>query len=126
MSKTRLVLRALYELARYDVVVRLRGSGYILQRLRRQSTAVSPAGAESQQMISEAILVAGCFYYKPVLCLQRAACTVRMLRTHGIAARLTIGYRPAPFFSHAWVEVDGCVVYGSAAYQQRLQVLHAV
>src|ERR1041384_5341892 len=65
-----------------------------------------------------------CFYWKPVLCLQRAVCTVRLLRRHGIFARLVIGYRPSPFFSHAWVEVDGRVVYGSPAYQKRLKPLH--
>src|SRR5215813_13721417 len=50
-------------------------------------------------------------------------CTVRLLRKHGVHARLVIGYRPSPFFSHAWVEVDGRVVYGSPAYQKRLQPL---
>jgi len=55
--------------------------------------------------------------------LQRSVCTVRMLRKYGIDARLVIGYRPSPFFSHAWVEVNGRVVYGSTAYQQRLQSL---
>jgi hypothetical protein len=37
---------------------------------------------------------------------------------------VAIGYRPAPFFSHAWAELDGRVVYGSPAYRQRLQLLH--
>jgi hypothetical protein len=46
-----------------------------------------------------------------------------LLRQYGIYARLAIGYRPSPFFSHAWVEVNGRVVYGSAAYQKRLQSL---
>ncbi|HEX2267923.1 MAG TPA: lasso peptide biosynthesis B2 protein, partial [Pyrinomonadaceae bacterium] len=74
--------------------------------------------------ICDAVLLATCFCWKPVLCLQRAVCTVRMLRKHGINARLVIGYRPSPFFSHAWVEVDGRVVYGSVAYQKRLMPLH--
>jgi len=34
-----------------------------------------------------------------------------------------IGYRAAPFFSHAWVEVAGRVVNDSPIYQMRLQVL---
>ena len=123
MTRVWLILRALFELARYDAIVRLRGSGCVLQQLRRQSVTGRAAEPEA---ISDAVLFATCLYWKPVLCLQRAACTVRMLRRHGVNGRLMIGYRPAPFFSHAWVEVDGRVVYGSAAYQQRLQVLHAV
>jgi len=124
-----LVLRALYDLARYEVVISLGGSGRILRQLRQQSIAARPinhelANHELERAICDAILLATCFYWKPVLCLQRAVCTVRLLRRHGIVARLVIGYRPSPFFSHAWVEVDGRVVYGSPAYQQRLLPLH--
>ena len=124
MKKVRLVFRALYEIARYEVVLALLGSGRILSQLRRLSTSAKPTSAESEKKISDAVLLATCFYWKPVLCLQRAVCTVRLLRRHGIHARLVIGYRPSPFFSHAWVEVDGRVVYGSAAYQKRLMPLH--
>ena len=124
MKKVRLVFRALYEIARYEVVLSLLGSGRILSQLRGQYVSTRPANAELEKLISDAVLLATCFYWKPVLCLQRAVCTVRLLRRHGIYARLVIGYRPSPFFSHAWVEVDGRVVYGSAAYQTRLLPLH--
>ena len=124
MKKTELLIRALYELARYEVVLSLLGSGRILSQLRSQSIAIQSSGAELEKTICDAVLLATCFYWKPVLCLQRAVCTVRLLRRHGIYARLVVGYRPSPFFSHAWVEVDGRVVYGSAAYQKRLMPLH--
>lgn len=119
-----LVLSALYELARYEAVLALCGSGRILQQLRAQS--VTAAVSDREQLICDAVLLATCFYWKPVLCLQRAVCTVLVLRRYGIVARLVIGYRPSPFFSHAWVEVDGRVVYGSPAYQKRLQPLHVI
>lgn len=119
-----LVLRAMYEIVRYEVVLSLLGSGRILSQLRRQFISAQPGTADLEKVICDAVLLATCFYWKPVLCLQRAVCTVRLLRRHGIHARLVIGYRPSPFFSHAWVEVDGRVVYGSAAYQQRLLRLH--
>jgi Transglutaminase-like superfamily len=124
MKKTRLLIRALYELIRYEVVLALLGSGRILSQLRRQSTSIQSINDELEKTICDAVLLATCFYFKPVLCLQRAVCTVRLLRRHGINARLVIGYRPSPFFSHAWVEVDGRVVYGSSAYQKRLLPLH--
>src|ERR1700754_1703947 len=126
MKKICLVIRALYELARYETIVSWRGSGRVLQQLQRQSTKAQPAGRELEKAVCDAVLLATCFYFKPVLCLQRAVCTVRLLRRHGIVARLVIGYRPAPFFSHAWVEVGGRVVYGSPAYQKRLRPLHVV
>ena len=126
MKKIRLVFRALYEIARYEVVLSLLGSGRILSQLKRQSISIQSGSAELEKTICEAVLLATCFYWKPVLCLQRAVCTVRLLRRHGIRARLVIGYRPSPFFSHAWVEVDGRVLYGSAAYQKRLLPLHVI
>src|SRR5215467_10787803 len=123
-KRMRLVCSALYELARYELILALCDSGRILQQLRRQS--IVPRTTDQEQTICDAVLIATCFYFKPVLCLQRAVCTFRLLRRYGIVARLVIGYRPSPFFSHAWVEVNGRVVYGSAAYQKRLQPLHVV
>ena len=126
MKEFSLLLTAFYEIVRYEVVLSLLGSGQILSQLKRQSITAKTAGAELEKAICDAVLLATCFHWKPVLCLQRAVCTVRLLRRHGIHARLVIGYRPTPFFSHAWVEVDGRVVYGSAAYQKRLTPLHVV
>jgi hypothetical protein len=123
---TRLVLRALWELARYDAIITLRGFGSVQRQLKRQSAAAKTTSPELKQALCDAVLLATCLYWKPVLCLQRSVCAVRLLRTYGIAAKLVIGYRPAPFFSHAWVEVDGRVVNGSSAYQSRLRVLCTV
>jgi hypothetical protein len=118
-----LVFTALCEITRYELIVSSRGIGCILRQLRQQRVSQKPCTEALQQAICEAVLLATCFYWKPVLCLQRSVCTVRLLRKYGIDARLVIGYRPSPFFSHAWVEVNGRVVYGSAAYQKRLQSL---
>ena len=123
MKRAWLIFRAFYEVARYEVIVSLLGSGHILSQLKRQSIAEKPTSRELEQAICDAVLLATCFYWKPVLCLQRSVCTVRLLRRHGIVARLVIGYRPSPFFSHAWVEIDGRVAYGSPAYQKRLRLL---
>ena len=121
-----LVTRAFYEVLRYELMLCLRGSGSILSGLSRQVVATKLADPEMEQAICDAVLLATCLYWKPVLCLQRSVCAVRLLRKYGANARLMIGYRPAPFFSHAWVEVDGRVVDGSTGYQKRLMLLHAI
>jgi hypothetical protein len=121
-----LVLRALWGLALYDATNALLGFSYIQRRLKRQCPVTKAVDPERRQAVCNAVLLATCFYWKPVLCLQRSVCAVRMLRKYGVAAKLVIGYRPAPFFSHAWVEVDGRVVNGSAAYQSRMRVLCTV
>ena len=119
-----LVFIALYELVRYDVITALRGPANIHRRLSRQPSNPIPTSHELVQSTCEAVHLAACLYWKPVLCLQRSVSLVRLLRKQGVVARLVIGYRTAPFFSHAWVEVDGRIVNDSPTYQERLQVLY--
>ena len=126
MRRIWLLFSALWEILRYEMIVSLRGSGPILRQLRGQSVKAEPVSGDLERAICDAVLLATCLYWKPVLCLQRAVSTVRLLRRYGIGGRLVIGYRPSPFFSHAWVEVDGRVVYGSAAYQTRLRQLQVI
>ena len=128
MKRTRfawLVIRALSELIRYDVIhstlrvdLRPQPTGPI-DRTRSPST-------EWETAVCDAVVLACCLYWKPVLCLQRSVCAWRLLRARGVHARVVIGYRPVPFFSHAWVEVDGHVVNDSPVYQRRLTVLHTI
>ena len=124
MNYAWLVFRALYELARYEGIVALRGFGCVQRQLSRQSVVGTPTSHDLERSICDAVLLATCLYWKPVLCLQRSVCAVRLLRKHGVAARLVVGYRPVPFFSHAWAEVDGRVVNSSPVYKQRLLPLY--
>lgn len=121
-----LTARALWELARYDLVNATLG----FKRMHRQLAAQRPrkraCPAETEKLILDAVSLAGCLYYKPILCLQRSVVAARLLRKAGVEARLTIGYRAAPFLSHAWVEVNGRVVNDSQAYKERLRVLCSV
>ena len=118
-----LVFSALYELARYDVISALRDSANI-RGLDPQPITAELSNHEVVQTICNAVSLAACLYWKPVLCLQRSVCIVQLLRKHDVAACLVIGYRPVPFFSHAWVEVNGRIVNDSPTYRERLQVLY--
>jgi Transglutaminase-like superfamily len=126
MRTTCLVLQSLLELMHYEITLAMHGSGKILEQVHGQPTAAKKSGEEWERTVSEAVEIATCLYFKPVLCLQRSVCAVRMLRRRGVPARLVIGYRPAPFFSHAWVDVAGRVTNGSQAYPERLRVLHVI
>jgi hypothetical protein len=121
-----LVVRALYELIRYDTMHALCGFGRIRARLITQTPKAPDADADCERAACAAVLLATCLYWKRVLCLQRAVCTTRILRSRGVAARLVIGYREQPFFSHAWVEVGSRVVNDSPVYRTRLRVLDAM
>ena len=117
----RFVLEALLELLRYDVVHTLLKRPVLRLPAPKSFATADP---ELQPTVCDAVLTATCVYWKPVLCLQHAVCVVRLLRARGVGARLIIGYRVEPFFSHAWVEVEGRVVNDSPAYQSQLHVLH--
>ena len=119
-----LVVRAWYELARFDLLGALSaGSTLHLRRIGARDQK-APDG-ERTSTVCNAVAIATCLYWKPVMCLQRSVCAARLLRARGVPARLVIGYRPDPFFSHAWVEVDDCVVNDSPIYRQRLFVLYS-
>ena len=124
LRKTFLVFRALCELVRYDAVVSIGGVRHTLRQwMTCQDVSQNSSGGKLEQDICDGVLLAMCFHWKPVLCLQRSVCTARLLRRHGIDARVVIGYRSLPFLFHDWVEVDGRVVYGSPAYQRHLRPL---
>lgn len=63
------------------------------------------------------------WYVKRAACLQRSVIAAWLLRSHGVEAELVIGYRPLPFESHAWVEVDGAIVNDRPQYQKAFTVL---
>jgi len=121
---TLLVLRALWELLRYDLIHSALGFRQTYRQIERKrvNTNASPSAATREQ-VCEAVSLAVCFYWKSVYCLQRSAVTARLLRASGVDARVVIGYRPSPFFSHAWVEVNGRVVNDSQSYKERMHVL---
>jgi hypothetical protein len=89
----RLGFRRLYKAV---AKVRLRNSGYRENALRLVRFAVRDACV---------------LYYKNVQCLQRSAVVTRMLRRRGLPAQLVIGFQPQPAEFHAWVELDGSVVW---------------
>ena len=125
-----LYARVLWELIRYDLLFKCRG----LHGVRQVGQALSPANmrgrsasgagsTEIESTICEAVRSVAPFYWKPIRCLQRSIVTARLMQSYGIPAEVVIGYRPTPFFSHAWVEVAGRVANDSPTYRMRLQVL---
>jgi len=111
----------LWEFARYDALARLRGFPAIRRCMRPAKLRTDfPASAGVVESTVRAVGRMTSFYWKPLLCLQRSVVTARVLRAQGIQADVVIGYRPSPFFSHAWVEVGGRAVNDSAGYQAKL------
>ncbi len=119
---TWLTVQAWIALAAFDVA-RAGGFKRIHEQVRRSSidkrAVVDRCAADIVWAVDEACV----WYVKRVHCLQRSVVATRLLRQHGIRAELVIGYRPIPFESHAWVEVDGQVVNDRPQYQRAFAVL---
>jgi hypothetical protein len=111
---------AFRELLRYDALSTCGGFPRIR---RRMGSARKPARKASVEAVVDAVAWMTSFYWKPLLCLQRSVVTARLLRAEGFEAEVVIGCRAKPFYSHAWVEVDGRVVNDSSACQTKLQPL---
>lgn len=111
-----LTLAAIWELARYDVLLATWGFAAAYGRLGivREPSCGYGSIDELKRAIERALLI----YPKQARCLQRSSASVRLLRKHGWNAELIIGCRPKPFASHAWVELDGVVFNDSAAYRR--------
>ena len=106
-----LVLRAYFHLVRVEVLLRQGDFDGLHRRIRNCPTASRHATcSEDVVRICSAIDMACVFYWKQVLCLQRSAATVCLLRHCGIPAQMVIGAQKLPFKAHAWVEVAGQVV----------------
>ena len=119
-----LVVRAWCELVRFDLL-RALSTGSTLRLPLVAPWGQKATDTEGTSTVCKAVATATCLYWKPVMCLQSSVCTARLLRTGGVPAHLVIGYRPDPFLSHAWVEVDDRVVNDSSTYRQRLIVLYS-
>jgi hypothetical protein len=76
-------------------------------------TQVSQAAAsyDGLALVRVAVRDACIFYPRDAKCLQRSAVVTRMLRRRGLKAQLVIGHFPLPQRWHAWVELNGSVVW---------------
>jgi hypothetical protein len=100
-----------WSLIRADVALLLGGVDGIRRLIKSgRQQDLSRVHRAAPEEIVEAIDNACIFYPRRVMCLQRSAATVRILRTEGFEADLIIGVQLMPFESHAWVEVDGRVL----------------
>jgi hypothetical protein len=82
----------------------------IYDRVRKTPLGTRLRNAPGCTQICQAVDLAAVFYFRKVLCLQRSAATVRLLKRHGFPAQLVIGVQQLPFAVHAWVELDDRVI----------------
>jgi hypothetical protein len=107
---SRLAFAAYLNLVRLELYLARGKFAAIHEKVRNYPIGNRPTKADTIDRVCFAVDMACIWYWKEVLCLQRSATTVLLLRRHGIPAHLVIGVQQLPFKAHAWVEVHGRVV----------------
>lgn len=106
-----LVLRAYARLIFFDLYLARGDFAALYNRVRACPVEKKrPQLPKSSEQICAAVDMACIWYWKQVLCLQRAAATTCSLREYGFPSEMVIGAQQVPFKAHAWVELDGRVV----------------
>jgi Transglutaminase-like superfamily len=118
-----LVLRAYLRLIQFDLFLARGNFNALYEKVRRCPVRKMPAGANAVEQICAAVDMACIWYWKEVLCLQRSAATVFLLKRCGVPAQMILGAQQMPFKAHAWVEVDGRVVNDKSYMREMYAVL---
>jgi hypothetical protein len=105
-----LVLRAYLKLVYFDLSQARGNFSALHEKVRNYPIESAPRSPDATVKVCRAVDVACIWYWKEVLCLQRSAVTVYLLKRCGVPARMVIGAQQMPFKAHAWVEVDNRVV----------------
>jgi hypothetical protein len=118
-----LVSRAYLSLLRFEIFLARGNFAALYDTVRHRPCRRGAYDAQTIQLVSSAIDLACIWYWKHVLCLQRSAATVCLLRERCVPAQLVIGAQHMPFQAHAWVEVDGCAVNDKSYTNEMYAVL---
>jgi hypothetical protein len=120
---THQVFKSVLLLAYVDVLMRFGGLTRVHKKVREQETLQANSGPWSADDLCHAIDLACVFYFKKVMCLQRSAATVLLLRRSGWNAELVIGAQLFPLKSHAWVENRGRILNDKPYMREIYEVL---
>jgi Transglutaminase-like superfamily len=118
-----LFLKAYLMLIYFDLCLARGNFAALYERIRSCPIQGKIASPEPIEQICSTVDMACIWYWKEVLCLQRSAATVCLLRQSGVPAQVVIGARQLPFKAHAWVEVGGRVVNDKPYMREMYAVL---
>jgi hypothetical protein len=105
-----LVLKAYSMLIFFDFYLARDNFAALYRKVRNYPASEDMPPLATVERICVAVDMASIWYWKEVLCLQRAAATACLLKRYSVPAQMVIGVQQMPFKAHAWVEVNGRVV----------------
>lgn len=119
-----LVIRSYLLLVSVNATLKRHGFKRLYDSLRERSTRdLDEKKRISYERLCRAMDLACVFYPKTVLCLQRSAAAVFLLRRYGWPAEFVAGCAIGTFENHAWVELAGQVINDKPYMHEMYQVL---
>jgi len=118
-----LVLQAYFKLIHFEYYLVRGNFAALYNKVRNYPVANKAPSQDAVERICAAMDMAGIWYWKEALCLQRSAALTCLLKRYGVTAQMVIGAQQMPFKAHAWVEVDGRVVNDKSYTPGRYAVL---
>lgn len=116
-------LKVYLRLIQFDLYLTGDNFSALHRKVRDFPLCEAPQEPGTVEKICTAVDIACIWYPKEVLCLQRSAATVCLLKRYGVPAQLMIGAQQIPFKAHAWVEVEGRVVNDKPYMREKYLVL---
>ena len=114
--------KALIGFLLYDMLLVGRDFARIHRLVLTWKVARRSPPADAVDRICKAVNYASVWYPKRILCLQRSAITVCLLRSSGVPAEMVVGAQRIPFKAHAWTEVNGRAINERRDVQSRYAV----
>ena len=107
----------------YDTLLHLRGFPTVRALVSKWKPRIRNSPRLSPDELIRACDLSFMAYVRTVKCVQRSAVLASVLRLNGYDAQIVVGVRSLPFFSHAWVEMDGKPLNENVELLRPLRVL---
>jgi hypothetical protein len=119
-----LFLKSYLLLVRVDITLSIRGFTCLYDAVRKERTvSISEKPRIPFERLCHSMDLACVFYPKTVLCLQRSAAAIFLLRPYGWAVEFVTGCAVETFEHHAWVELAGQVLNDKPYMLEMYEVL---
>lgn len=126
MQRLLLIVEAYLRLIGHDAYMFRHDFRALCQKLKEIRQRPGSKRQSSSTDVETALSIACAFYPKRVLCLERSAVLIQMLRARGVAAKMVIGMQRLPFRAHAWIEIDGDILNDRLASREAFQILEVL
>lgn len=109
----------------YSKSIEKKGMGWIYKKSKRDAKHAAMS-SNQKVIVQETVSTVSSLFYINMFksdCLTYSFTLKNALYSRGVDARLVIGVRTQPFYSHAWVEIEGNIINDDPDLRDKLSVI---